>query len=111
MTLAVGMSLAGLLALPVQAGDCIGRIVGVQPILRYDHSRGEGYLAVRSGPGSGFEQVGEVYRGDEVAVHAREGNWFAVQCFGGQCLEPLWGAPRPQGWVYGRFLRVSGTCP
>lgn len=93
------------------ADSCTGNVVDVRPILHYDHDRGEGYLAVRSGPGAVYAQAGELYRGDQVAVTARDGNWFAVQCIAGQCLEPLWGNPAPQGWVYGRYLRLAGNCP
>lgn len=106
---ALGMVAFG--AMPAVAGSCIGQVVDVRPILHYDHAMGEGYLAVRSGPGAVFAQEGELYRGDQVSVYARDGNWFAVQCIAGQCLEPLWGEPSPQGWVYGRYLRLAGDCP
>ncbi|MBW7920735.1 MAG: SH3 domain-containing protein [Rubellimicrobium sp.] len=98
-------------ALAAQAGDCTGHVVDVRPVLQYDHMRGEGFLAVRAGPGAGFEQTGELYRGDEIAVHDRQGNWYAVTCMAGQCMEPLWGPPMPGGWVYGRYLRLGGVCP
>lgn len=104
-------TLAGLPALPALAGGCTGHVTDVRPITQYDHARGEGFLAVRSGPGAAFEQTGELYRGDEVSVFDRAGNWFAVTCMSGQCMEPLWGPPLPSGWVYGRYLRIGGVCP
>ena len=103
--------LAVLPALPALAGDCTGHVIDVRPVLQYDHARGEGFLAVRAGPGAGFEQTGELYRGDGVAVFDRSGNWYAVTCMAGQCTEPLWGPPMPRGWVYGRYLRLDGVCP
>lgn len=102
---------AGLLSAPALADPCEGQVVDVRPIHHYDHARGEGFLAVRVGPGAVYAQAGELYRGDRVAVLDRDGNWFAVQCVAGECLEPIWGDPAPQGWAYGRYLRLAGECP
>ena len=105
--------LVALLALtaPVQAGDCTGQVVGVRSLKHYNHARGNGFLAVRTGPGSGYRQIGELYLGDEVAVWDRSGNWYEVQCMSGTCMNPLWGQPNPHGWVSGRYLAVGGLCP
>lgn len=110
-TLLPGIGLALITALPALAADCRGLVIDVRPIMQYDHARGEGFLAVRAGPGAGFDQTGELYRSDEVAVLAREGGWLLVSCMAGQCAEPLWGPAAPQGWVYGRYLRLGGNCP
>ena len=67
------------------AGDCTGRVVGVRPISQYNHATGSGYLAVRNGPGGSYRQIGELYAGDEVSVHDRRGNWYAVTCMSGRC--------------------------
>lgn len=106
-----GIGFAVIGTLPALAGDCRGQVADVRPVLQYDHARGDGFLAVRAGPGAGFDQTGELYRGDDVTVLGREGNWFLVSCIAGQCQEPLWGPPLPQGWVYGRYLRLVGSCP
>jgi hypothetical protein len=99
------------LAWPVMAGDCTGPVVGVQPLSQYDHKAGTGFLAVRSGPGAGFVQTGEVYAGDLVSVYDRRGNWYAVTCMEGACTRPLWGPARPSGWVHRKFVRAAGVCP
>jgi uncharacterized protein YraI len=106
------MSAALLLAPQVAgAGDCTGHVVGVQPIASYNHAAGNGFLAVRSGPGSSYPQLGELYLGDEIAVWARSGSWYRVQCMSGRCTQPLWGQANPNGWVYGRYLSIGGVCP
>lgn len=94
-----------------RAGDCTGFVTGVRPITQYDHAAGNGFLAVRTGPGTQFRQIGELYLGDEIAVWAREGVWYRVQCMSGRCLSPLWGQPNPNGWVHGRYLSIGGVCP
>ena len=93
------------------AGDCTGRVVGVRPISQYDHAAGSGYLAVRTGPGGSYRQVGELYAGDEVSVYDRSGNWYAVTCMSGRCLRPLWGQPSPSGWAHRSYIRAGGVCP
>ncbi|MCB1390238.1 MAG: SH3 domain-containing protein [Rhodobacteraceae bacterium] len=100
-----------LAAAPVLAGDCTGHVTGIGPISSYNHAAGNGFLAVRTGPGSNYAQLGELYLGDEVAVWARSGSWYRVQCMAGRCLQPLWGQPSANGWVYGGYLTVGGVCP
>lgn len=93
------------------AGDCTGRVVGVRPISQYNHATGSGYLAVRTGPGGGYRQIGELYAGDEVSVYDRSGNWYAVTCMSGRCVRPLWGQPSPSGWAHRSYIRAGGLCP
>jgi len=102
---------AALVSGPAAAGDCTGYVVGVRPITQYNHAAGNGFLAVRSGPGSNYAQHGELYRGDEISVWERNGNWYYVYCMAGQCETPLWGQPTPQGWVYGKYISIGGVCP
>lgn len=99
------------LAQAAEAGDCTGRVVGVAPLSQYNHATGSGYLAVRTGPGSNFQQIGELYAGDEVSVYDRSGNWLAVTCTRGRCTRPLWGQPRPSGWAHRNYIRARGVCP
>ncbi len=103
--------LSAVLAVPAMAGDCEGRVVGVRPISQYNHANGNGFLAVRSGPGGGYNQVGEVYRGDVLSVYGRVGKWYEVTCMAGRCTNPLWGPAYPQGWVHRNYVQVSGVCP
>ncbi|MCB1397637.1 MAG: SH3 domain-containing protein [Rhodobacter sp.] len=102
---------AAILAAPAFAGDCTGFVQGVRPIAQYNHTAGTGFLAVRTGPGGSFPQIGELYAGDEVSVWDRNGNWYYVRCMAGRCTAPLWGDPTPTGWVYGGYLRIGGVCP
>lgn len=93
------------------AGDCTGWVVGVRPPGLYNHNRGNGFLAVRNGPGSRYQQIGEVYLGDEISVWNRRGRWYQIACMSGICTRPYWGRPSPQGWVHGRYLSIDGVCP
>lgn len=104
---------AAVLAIPggANAGDCTGRVVGVKPISQYNHSTGSGFLAVRTGPGSSYRQIGELYAGDQVSVYDRKGNWYAVTCMSGRCTRPLWGQPTPSGWAHRSYIRAAGVCP
>jgi hypothetical protein len=96
---------------PASAGDCTGYVVGVKPISQYNHARGNGFLAVRTGPGSRYQQTGEVYRGDEVSVYDRRGNWYAITCMSGRCMQPMWGTPMPSGWVFGKYVDARVGLP
>lgn len=104
-------ALVASLATAATAGDCTGYVIGVRPISQYNHGAGKGFLAVRTGPGANYQQIGELYRGDEIAVWDRAGGWYRVQCMSGTCLNPLWGQPDPNGWVYGKYLDIGGVCP
>lgn len=95
----------------VQAGDCTGYVVGLRPISKYNHASGAGFLAVRTGPGSGYQQISEYYLGDEIAVWERTGNWYHAMCMSGRCESPLWGQPNASGWVYGKYISIGGVCP
>lgn len=110
-TVLAAAALLTLAASMAQAGDCTGWVVGVRPISQYNHAAGNGFLAVRTGPGTGYQQISELYLGDEIAVWARSGNWYQVQCMNGRCDNPLWGAANPNGWVYGKYLSIGGVCP
>src|SRR5690606_33871227 len=98
-----------LAAIPAHAGDCEGLVVGVKPISQYNHATGAGFLAVRSGPGSSFQQIGELYLGDRVSVWDKRGNWLAITCMSGRCTSPYWGQPSPQGWANKNYLRIAGV--
>jgi hypothetical protein len=101
----------GMPSSPASAGDCTGYVVGVRPLSQYNHARGNGFLAVRTGPGASYQQTGEVYRGDEVSVYDRRGGWYAITCMSGQCMRPLWGTPMPSGWVSRKYIDAAGVCP
>ena len=111
MRLASLAAVLALLAPPALAGDCTGHVVGVRPVSEYNHAAGRGFLAVRTGPGTQYGQIGELYQGDEISVWARQGSWYQVQCMSGRCAQPFWGQPMPNGWVFGQYLRIGGVCP
>ena len=117
ITITIAMFLAATFAMMVQpgdtarAGDCTGYVVGVRPISAYDHARGHGFLAVRTGPGGSHSQSGEVYAGDELSVWERSGNWYYIVCMSGRCMAPFWGPAEPRGWVSSRYVRADGVCP
>lgn len=61
-----------------QAANCsAGMVMG----LRAD---GDGFLAVRSGPGSIFRKLGELHNGDRVTIFGGEGEWLSVLVPGGR---------------------------
>ncbi|AUH65721.1 SH3 domain-containing protein [Paracoccus zhejiangensis] len=75
-----------------QAAGCAGSIVaGLDP-------KGDGFLAVRSGPGTDFTRIDELHNGDLVRTCARSGPWIGI----------TYGKPRRRGWVHGRWL-VDGA--
>lgn len=75
-----------------QAAGCGGSIVsGLNP-------GGEGFLAVRSGPGTEFRKIDELRNGDTVRTCAGSGPWTGV----------YYGQPRRKGWVHGNWL-VDGA--
>ena len=39
---------------------------------------GDGFLAVRSGPGTNFNKIDELHNGDEVWLFEWKGNWIGV---------------------------------
>lgn len=111
LVFAVSILSASTLHSSAEAGDCTGNVVGVRPLGQYNHARGNGFLAVRNGPGSSYTQIGEVYAGDLVSVYDRRGSWYAVTCMEGVCTNPLWGPAFPSGWVYRKYVAVGGVCP
>lgn len=75
-----------------QAAGCAGSLVaGLDP-------QGDGFLAVRSGPGTGYRQIDALYNGNAVRTCARSGKWIGV----------YYGSPRRKGWVHGNWL-VDGA--
>lgn len=61
-----------------QAANCgAGNVMGLK-------AGGDGFLAVRSGPGSGYRQLGALHNGDRVTIFGGDGDWLAVLVPGGQ---------------------------
>ncbi len=70
---------------------------------------GDGFLAVRSGPGSDYRKLDELYNGDVVIEFERRGAWVGVvyrtrnvSC--ASTVDRLVPYPR-KGWIHGRWLQ------
>lgn len=76
-----------------QAAGCLSATVtGLDP-------QGDGFLAVRSGPGTGYRKIDELYNGDHVRPCDAQGKWHGI----------YYGTPRRKGWVHGNWLRYSAA--
>ncbi|SMX31845.1 SH3 domain-containing protein [Actibacterium lipolyticum] len=77
-----------------QAANCaLDVVAGLNP-------NGDGFLAVRTGPGTQYPQIGSLYNGDQVIVCDARGKWRGV--FYG----PNMGEGSGQrGWVHSNWLR------
>ncbi|MEO1397900.1 MAG: SH3 domain-containing protein [Pseudomonadota bacterium] len=93
--LTVASSSAQQLAVPI-VKDCVGgqaacyatsQVAGLK-------ATGDGFLAVRTGPGSNYRMIGKLRNGDVVSVIAFRGKWRGVELRNGTL-----------GWVYSRWLR------
>ncbi len=72
-------------------------------------SRGDGFVAVRKGPGTKHRMVGKIYRnGTRVKICDRKGKWKGI--IYGDCIA---GSSRSQsgsckgGWVYEKYIRTK----
>jgi Bacterial SH3 domain len=75
---------------------------------------GDGFLAVRSGPGSQYKKIDELHNGDVVTVYDTKGKWFGVMYGRSQGGCNYWegeGKERPvqydgnKGWVHSNWLK------
>jgi uncharacterized protein YraI len=55
---------------------------------------GDGFLAVRTGPGSNYPMIDKLYNGDVVTVHDLSGRWRGVSYANGTRV----------GWVHSNWL-------
>lgn len=63
-----------------------GTVMGLDP-------DGDGFLAVRSGPGSNYRMIDKLVNGNRVAIINGQGNWLAVEYGNGR-----------QGWAHGNWI-------
>lgn len=82
------------LAVPI-VKDCVddqaacyaaATVMGLDP-------QGDGFLAVRRGPGTDHAMIDKLFNGDVVRVITRRGKWYGVEYGQGR-----------KGWVYGKWL-------
>lgn len=71
------------------AGCLVAHVAGLDP-------GGDGFLAVRTGPGPGYAKIDEIHEGDRVRSCARQGPWHGI----------YYGNPRRKGWAHGNWLNV-----
>lgn len=76
-----------------QAAGCLtAYVTGLDP-------KGDGFLAVRSGPGADYREIDALHNGDMVRPCEVKGAWRGV----------YYGEPRRKGWVHGKWLVDSGA--
>lgn len=73
--------------------DAQAACFGVATVMGLDPN-GDGFLAVRSGPGSNYRMLAKVHNGDRLGVYGKQGRWYAISH----------GADNRLGWVHGNWL-------
>jgi len=80
--------------------------------------RGDGFLAVKAGPGLGYKRIDKLYNGEQVYLCGFKGDWFAIvytkQGDGSACnVTKPWPRSMPytgpcrSGWVHRRWIEVT----
>lgn len=117
--LSIGMVVSGVAearSIPVyvygdgQSDPCGGAEVrGLNP-------NGDGFLAVRAGPGSKYRRIAKLYEGDAVAWCDEKGKWWGVVWGGRDCLKAYerngkraYRGPCRSGWAHSNWINfVAG---
>jgi hypothetical protein len=114
---AVSVALAATLAVPVIIGKMpeydacgsSGEVKGLDP-------HGDGFLAVRSGPGSQYQMIDKLLEGQAVFVCDDHGPWLGVVSTRGHqdCgVDSAADRPKPypgpclSGWVHSNFINIT----
>ena len=114
-----GVALAGALAVPVIVGKvpeydaCMstGAVKGLDP-------HGDGFLAVRAGPGSQYQMIDKLLEGQNVFVCDERGQWLGVvytrgnqDCGVTSALNNPTPYPGPclAGWVHRNFINITAS--
>ncbi len=97
-----------------QSDEAVFDTCGSNGVVEGLNPHGDGFLAVRTGPGTAFEQIDSVYNGQQLFICASEGDWFQViytdypvDCgvsTPGVNLRAYTG-PCSKGWVHGNWVR------
>lgn len=86
----------------------LGIVVGLDP-------QGDNFLAVRSGPGTRYQQIDSLFSNDEVLLCQSHGSWHGIvygppgaDCGVGTPIMPrqTYRGPCRAGWVFDRYIRV-----
>jgi hypothetical protein len=90
-----------------EAANCMaGTVMGLK-------AGGDGFLAVRSGPGAEYPKLGEIHNGDRVTIFEGSGDWWGILVPDGRLRQGDACArvgPRRQvsgsglGWVHGKWI-------
>ena len=90
-----------------RAANCgVGTVMGLK-------KGGDGFLAVRTGPGANYRKIGELHNGDQVSIIEERGGWYSVIVPGGSVDQAdacrRVGPKRKLsgsglGWVSGRWI-------
>jgi hypothetical protein len=84
-----------------------GVVVGLDP-------SGDGFLAVKSGPGLSYSRIDKLYNGEQVYICGETDGWFAVVYtkIGRNCnvstpwpIKLPYTGPCRSGWVFKRYVR------
>lgn len=60
--------------------------------------KGDGFLAVRTGPGSEYRMIDRIFAGDQVYVYATRGSWYGIMYSEGR-----------KGWSHKKWLhQIAG---
>jgi hypothetical protein len=81
----------------------LDRVTGLDP-------HGEGFLAVRSGPGSQYRKLAELHNGDDVLVFDQKDKWYGVVYGDTSFIDCISPRTRPipypnKGWVHSNWLK------
>jgi len=86
----------------------LSKVQGLDP-------RGDGFLAVRSGPNSSYPMIDKLYNDQEVWACDVDGKWIGI-VYGEKCDYPASYSPKQayrgnckSGWVYNKWiLQIAG---
>ncbi len=121
---AAALALASLVSVQPMAGSGVDVMIGGDP--NYDacgslgvvaglNPQGDNFLAVRSGPGTKYDQIDSLFSGNEVFLCDQRGRWHGIVYGtpGADCgvsspvagHQAYFGSCR-SGWVFDRYIRV-----
>lgn len=112
LTAATSPAAAQQLDVPLLLGPTDGQMAGCGgATVKGLNPRGDGFLAVRSGPSTDYAKIDELYNGDFVNTCDSRGRWYGIVYGGGDCgvhaarprAMPYRG-PCRVGWVFGGYL-------
>ena len=87
----------------------VGKVSGLNP-------KGDGFLAVRSGPGEGYDMVDRIFNGQLFYACDEKGKWVGIvysESKNADCKvsspiarRQVYRGPCKQGWVHSKFTRM-----